>query len=275
MIYAQVREGQYIGAAKAASRRVSASVTNLVTASAAVYRVIGNPMSKKALIIEDDKDLAELLAMELSDLGFESDIELHGADAALRALARNYALILLDLNLPGMNGLEICKQIRELDKNTPIIILTANAHDVSKILLIELGADDYLTKPFNPLELKARIKAILRRSANQQGLDQPSRLFRFRNLEVDREKRRVRVKGELVDLTRREFEILETLISSPGRPFSRAELVTEAYGSNVSGYEYSLSSHINRLREKLEEDTSKPEYIITVRGVGYCFADTE
>ncbi len=231
-------------------------------------------MTKKALIIEDDEHLAELLSLEVRDLGFESDRCENGQDGFMRAVSGHYNFVLLDLNLPGMDGIEVCKQIRERNKIVPIIVITARAEDISKILLIELGADDYLTKPFNPLELKARIKAVLRRTERSEPNSGQQTVFSSKDLVVEFEKRRVTLRGANVELTKREFDILAALISKPGRPFTRSELSSVSYGYEVTGYDQSVSSHINRLREKLEDNPAEPVYILTVRGVGYCFSDS-
>lgn len=229
-------------------------------------------MKKKGLVIEDDEHLVELLTYNVKDLGYELDSAHEGELGLAKAQLNDYAFILLDLNLPDIEGVEVCKRIRSEDRDVPIVVITARADDVSKVLLIEIGADDYLTKPFNHLELKARIKAILRRT-ERAPQEQIEDVFTFRELTIDFEKRRVSIGEKAVELTVREYEILRTLASCPGRPFSRSELSAAAYGYDVSGYGKSISSHINRLRAKIEPDPENPQYLLTVRGVGYCLSD--
>ncbi len=232
---------------------------------------------KKLLLIEDDAHLTELLVLDAQELGFEIDTASSGAEGLTKALNNEYSLILLDLHLPDLDGIEICKRVRQKNESVPIIVLTARADDVSKVLLIELGADDYLTKPYNNLELRARIKAVMRRSdssRNAASADTEAEVFEYGDLKIDFEKRRVSVKGVVVDLTARQYDIITTLASRPGRPFSRSELCTAVYGHEVVGYDVSVSSHINRLRAKIEPNPEEPIYVLTVRGVGYCLSDS-
>ena len=233
---------------------------------------------KKVLLIEDDEHLAELLTLDVEELGFSLDVATNGTDGLEKALSGQYELLLLDLHLPDMEGVEVCKRIRSENTVLPIIVITARADDLSKVLLIELGADDYLTKPYNALELKARIKAVLRRSARGEvgaagGGEESASSFSYKGLHIDFEKRRVTINDEPIELTARQFDILKVLASKPGRPFSRSELTNAVYGYDVVGYDVSVSSHINRLRSKIEPNPEEPIYVITVRGVGYCMSD--
>jgi len=230
-------------------------------------------MANKALIIEDDVNIVELVQLEVGDLGYELDSATDGVLGVEMATSDNYAFVLLDIMLPELEGVEVLKQIRAVKPNMPVLMLTARTDDTSKVLLLELGADDFISKPFNPLELKARIKAVLRRNA--RSADSPTEVFRFKDLEVDLSKRRVSVRGEEVVLTATEYEILAFLMANPGKPLTRGEINNALYGHDVFGYEKSISSHINRIRTKIEVSLNDPEYILTVRGVGYCFSDKE
>lgn len=231
-------------------------------------------MKRKGLIIEDDRELAELVVLELGDIGFQVEMAHDGALGLEMALQNDYAFVVLDIMLPGLDGVEVCKAIREKNKSLPIVMLTAKTDDLSKILLLELGADDYMTKPFNPLELKARLKAVLRRAGNTESADN-SETLSFKGLEINFLKRRVMLNGQVLEFTPREYDLLFLLASEPGRPFSRAELNERVYGMQVSGYEKSVTSHINRIRQKIEPNIEQPTFIRTVRGIGYCFVDPD
>lgn len=226
------------------------------------------------LLAEDDPDLSDLLSLHLSDLGYRIDVVADGALALQKALGQAYALIILDLMLPGMNGLEVCKQLRASQRPTPILMLTAKSEEVDKILGLEVGADDYMTKPFSIRELIARIRALLRRVE----LDQPETVAGevvFGDLLIEPSKRKVRVAGEPVDLTAKEFDLLSLFAQHPGRAFSRQELLDKVWGYQYAGYSHTVNSHINRLRSKIEPDPASPRYVQTVWGVGYRFAEAE
>lgn len=226
---------------------------------------------KKALIIEDNDELVELLCEPIRQLGFTNiDRAADGATGVKLAVAGGYTVIILDILLPELDGIEVCKQIREKDKNVPILVLSALADEVNVALLLELGADDYIVKPFRELELKARIKTILRR--RNLGNSEYEILV-FDDLKIDLVRRKVELAGEPVDLTAREFDLLALLASNPAKPFTRDELNEQLYGHPVTGYDHSVTSHINRIRTKLEPDPANPKYLLTVRGVGYCFAE--
>lgn len=232
-------------------------------------------MRKKALIVEDDPDVRQVVAEQLALIDFESDTAADGVTGSKMAIDEHYDLLVLDLNLPRLEGVEVCKQVREHKKNMPIIILSTRDDEMSKVLLLELGADDYVSKPFSAAEFKARVKAVLRRTENQADVEGESgkENFTFKDLSIDFIRRRVSLNGAAVDLTAREFDLLAKLVSDPGRPFSREELNQELYGYDISAYEKSINSYINRIRAKLEPNAAEPIYILTVRGVGYCFSD--
>jgi DNA-binding response OmpR family regulator len=230
---------------------------------------------KRILIIEDDLDMAEIVKLHLEELEYEVDIIADGEAGLKRALEQSYDLLILDLMLPGFNGLQICKKVRETNSDTSIIMLTRKSTDVDKVLGLELGADDYLTKPFSILELVARVKAHLRRVDNnsRKTTEQVQESISIGDLVIDPEKRRVLLKGEVLALTATEFELLTFLAVKPGRPFSRSELLEAIWEYNTSAYENTVSTHINRLRGKIEDDPASPSYILTVWGVGYRFAE--
>jgi len=232
---------------------------------------------RKILIIEDDEDIAGLLLLHLQDLGCVAVIEGNGKSGLEMALANPYDLIILDLNLPGMEGLEVCRQLRAEKKLIPILMLTARAEIVDKVLGLELGADDYLTKPFSIHELLARVKVILRRMEHLtpvQPIELPARIV-IGDLVIEQAKRKVMLRKKPIDLTVKEFELLLAFAGHPGRCYSRQELLEEIWGYKFQGYEHTVNAHINRLRAKIEEDPSTPKYIQTVWGIGYKFAELD
>lgn len=188
------------------------------------------------------------------------------------ALEKDYDLILLDLTLPSMDGVEICKRLRT-QKATPVIMLTAKSEEIDRVLGLEIGADDYITKPFSIRELLARIKAVLRRTDNQKETvtEEESTAMSFEGLQIDVDKRKVLLHGKKVELSPKEFELLVLMASNPGRNYSRTELLNIIWGYNFDGYEHTVNSHINRLRAKIESDMAHPNYILTTWGVGYKF----
>jgi len=232
-------------------------------------------MSGKALIIEDNDEVAEVVKVPVEELGYQLERAADGDTGLQMALESDYAFVLLDMKLPGLDGMEVCKRIRAESNEIPIIMLTTVGDSVTKVVMLELGADDYITKPFEILELKARIKAVLRRTSrsttNAKGDN--SAILKFDELEIDLEKRKVSVNGEAAELTAREFDILEILASRPGYPFTREDLIEATYGEAVLGYDQSINSHINRIRRKIEPNQEKPKFVLTVRGVGYSFAE--
>lgn len=232
-------------------------------------------MSRQVLVIEDDADIAELVRLQVSGLSCDVKVSNHGRAGLEEALSRPYDLVILDLMLPGADGLEICRRLRAEPRYTPILMLTARSTELDRVLGLEMGADDYLTKPFSVLELTARVKAIFRlvdTLANPPA-DGP-RTVQVKALHIDIDKREVSVRGTPICLTAKEFQLLLYFASNPGRVFSRAQLLDQVWGYSHSGYEHTVSSHINRLRAKIELDPNEPEYIQTVWGVGYKFCNT-
>lgn len=230
-------------------------------------------MSRRILVVEDNVDLARLVSLHLRDLGCQVESVDDGAKALARARAGDIDLIVLDLMLPGMDGLELCRQLRGERSYTPILMLTAKSSELDRVVGLEVGADDYLTKPFSVRELLARVKAIFRRMEAIAGELAPGRPLRFDGLHVDPDRREVRLEGRPVDLTAKEFDLLVQFASHPGRVYTRSQLLDLVWGYSHSGYEHTVNSHINRLRRKLEEETTQPRYILTVWGVGYKFND--
>ncbi len=237
-----------------------------------------NENSKTVLIIEDDQNIADLVEIHLDDLGYKLRWEGDGESGLSTALQNDYALIILDLMLPKLEGFEVCKRIRAKDKQTPILMLTSKSEELDKVLGLELGADDYMTKPFSIRELIARIKAILRRmdvaGKSNQPEEQDSRIA-YEGLAIDFGKRKVTLDDSTVSLTVKEFDLLALFARNPGRTYNRQELLDLVWGYQFIGYEHTVNSHINRLRNKIEEDSANPKYIRTVWGVGYRFAEPE
>jgi DNA-binding response OmpR family regulator len=229
-------------------------------------------VSDPVLIVEDDKNTASLVALYLEKEGFRA-IQAYDGQQALE-LARRYnpAFIILDLMLPKVDGWGVCKELRR-SSDVPILILTAREDEMDRVIGLSLGADDYLIKPFSPRELVARVKAILRRAKP----DRPKSTgpFTYRDLHLDAEKYRVSLKGQPVSLTASEFKLLNVLIAAPGRAFLRGELLNHLYPGGEAVIDRVIDVHISNLRQKIEEDPSKPQYILTVRGIGYKFADGE
>lgn len=230
---------------------------------------------EKILLIEDDPHIGELVSIHLKDLNCEVEISTDGRDGYEKASTGNYNLIVLDIMLPGMNGLEVCRQLRADKVNTHILMLTARSEEIDKVIGLEIGADDYLTKPFSIREFIARVKAILRRvnTTNIENTSAPVKSIAVENLTIDLEKRKVHFNKNKLDLTPKEFDLLVLMISNPGRVYSRSDLLDQIWGYNFSGYEHTVNSHINRLRSKIEPDINNPKYILTSWGVGYKFND--
>lgn len=228
---------------------------------------------KRVLIVEDDPHIAELLRMHLHDEGYAV---VHAADghAGVRELERgNWDALILDLMLPGVDGLDICRRARAMTRYTPIIIISARSSEVHRILGLELGADDYLAKPFSVLELVARVRALLRRTdALARHARGDSGRLALGNLSIDPIERQVQVEGKPVELTPREFDLLYFFARHPGRVFSRLELLNQVWGYQHDGYEHTVNTHINRLRIKVEANAAEPRSILTVWGRGYKLA---
>ena len=237
----------------------------------------GTPSEATILVIEDDPDIADLLHIHLSDLGYALDQADDGKTGLDKALRGHYALVILDLMLPELDGLEVCKRIRAQDPYLPILMLTAKAEELDKVLGLELGADDYLTKPFSIRELIARVKALFRRIEIDQENRQRDAMqpLRFGDLTLEPDKRKVTLRDQTIELTAKEFDLLMLFAQHPGRAYSRQELLDLVWGYQYAGYSHTVNTHINRLRSKIEDDPSAPRYIKTVWGLGYRFAEPE
>jgi len=229
---------------------------------------------RRILLVEDEQDIADLIALHLGDLCNEIVTARDGHEGMRLALAEDWSVILLDLRLPGPDGLEICRAIRRERSYQPILMLTSKSSELDRVLGLETGADDYLVKPFSVLELAARVKAIFRRVDNLQrpAADAHQRPFNAGPINIDPACRHVTLSGRPIELTAREFDLLEHFVRHPGRVFRRAELLDQVWGYGHEGYEHTVNSHINRLRSKIEDNPSRPEMIVTVWGVGYKFA---
>jgi DNA-binding response OmpR family regulator len=228
----------------------------------------------KVLLIEDDHDIARLLTLHLHDLGCAVSTCYNGRQGLARAVdGTAWQLMVLDLNLPDISGLEICQQVRASESYTPILMLTARASESDRVKGLEIGADDYLTKPFSVVELIARVKAIFRRV--EQLARKPVlqlRTLQVADLLLDLDQREARRAGTLLDLTAKEFDLLAYFMQRPSQVFSRAQLLDRVWGTTHDTFEHTVNSHINRLRSKLEPDPAQPRYIMTVWGVGYRFS---
>jgi DNA-binding response OmpR family regulator len=225
-------------------------------------------MATELLLVEDDDAIADAVALHLSAAGFAVHRVADGL-AAMRAIDRRaWSLVLLDLTLPGADGWDICRHLRTRHAQVPVIILSARSAEVHRVLGLELGADDYMAKPFSMLEMVARVRALLRRVQQKQ---QPADELQFGGLRLDPLRREVRRGSEAVALTLREFDLLHFLALHAGQVFTRADLLDRVWGSAFDGYEHTVNSHINRLRTKIEHDPQAPRWIQTVWGVGYRF----
>ena len=233
-------------------------------------------MTRSVLIIEDNPAIAELVSMQVTDLGMAPVLANRGDDGLARFRQGGIDLVVLDLMLPGLDGLAVCREIRTAPDYVPVLILTAKSTELDRVLGLEMGADDYLTKPFSVAELGARIKALFRRvdalSARATAASE-NREITVDGLRIDPLRRRVFVKDAEVELTAREFDLLWHFASHRGRVFSRAQLLDAVWGYNHQGYEHTVNTHINRLRNKIETDPAEPLYVQTVWGVGYRFQD--
>ena len=227
-------------------------------------------MSRKVLVVDDEKLIVKGLRFSLEQDGMEVDCAYDGEEALEKAKAGEYDIILLDLMLPKMDGLEVCQQIREFS-NVPIIMLTAKGEDMDKILGLEYGADDYVTKPFNILEVKARIKAIIRRAGSNQNKQEKAKTVEVGELKLDCVGRHVFISGKEINLTAKEFDVLELLVFNPNKVYSRENLLNIVWGYEYPGDVRTVDVHIRRLREKIEANPSEPKYVHTKWGVGYYF----
>lgn len=224
-------------------------------------------MGKKVLVVDDEKLIVKGIRFSLEQDGMEVDSAFDGEEALEKARAGQYDMILLDVMLPKLTGFEVCQQIREFS-NVPIVMLTAKGDDMDKILGLEYGADDYITKPFNILEVKARIKAIMRRMGAKE---KTAKTVEYGELNLDCESRRVYIAGREMNLTAKEFDVLELLVLNPNKVYSRENLLKLVWGADYPGDVRTVDVHIRRLREKIETNPSEPKYVHTKWGVGYFF----
>jgi len=230
---------------------------------------------EKILIIEDDADISGLLEIHLSDMGYAIDRCANGNAGLDKAISETYSLIVLDIMLPGLDGFDICRTLRNKGNQTPILMLTARSEEIDKVVGLEIGADDYLTKPFSIRELTARVKAILRRVSItvERGNDERGFVLETDDFYLDVDRRLVKVKGESKELSPKEFDLLVLLSSNHGKTYTRPQLLSLVWGYEFDGFEHTVNSHINRLRSKIELDQQNPEFVLTTWGVGYRFKD--
>ncbi|HYW94127.1 MAG TPA: response regulator transcription factor [Bacteroidales bacterium] len=230
---------------------------------------------KHVLVIEDDHDIVDLLNIHLKDMNCSVDVAYDGATGQELAMENKYDLIVMDIMLPYIDGNSITRKIRALDVYTPIMMLTAKTEEIDKVIGLESGADDYLTKPFGIREFIARVKAIFRRSEQDERLNAIPNMQNIKvgQLKIDVGKRKITLDNKRIELTPKEFDLLVLLASHPGKSYSRDQLLSEVWGYEFAGYEHTVNSHINRLRSKIEPDLSDPIYILTTWGVGYRFND--
>ena len=233
-------------------------------------------MPSSILVAEDQADIRDLIVLNLQQAGYAVTAVADGHAALSSQLERASDLLLLDLMMPGLDGLEVCKALRARGHATPILMLTAKSTELDRVLGLELGADDYLTKPFSMAELLARVKALLRRAELLRAAQAPgvsAVVVHNGELEVEPARREVRVGGKALEFTALEFDLLLYFAQHPGRVFSRAQLLNAVWGYSHEGYEHTVTTHINRLRAKLEADPLQPRFILTVRGAGYRMRD--
>jgi DNA-binding response OmpR family regulator len=231
-------------------------------------------VARRILVVEDNLDLADLLVMHLHEAGYAVQKVGNGFAALKRFEEEPFDLVILDLMLPDLDGLDICRRLRARPDYLPILMLTAKSSEFDRVLGLEVGADDYLTKPFSIRELLARIKALFRRvDALAETPAQPLKVMQFEGLTIDPARRRVLVNSQEVHLTSREFDLLAHFATHPGLVYSRAQLLDLVWGYGHDGYEHTVNSHINRLRAKIESTPAAPRFILTVWGVGYKFAE--
>ncbi len=229
---------------------------------------------KHILMIEDDANILELVDIHLKDIHCTTTKATNGTDGIKHALKKSFDLIILDIMLPDIDGIEICKKLKAENISTPIMMLTARSEEIDKVIGLETGADDYLTKPFSIRELIARVKAILRRTEiNKNAQHISDKIVSCGEITIDPQKRKVMVRLTKIDLTPKEFDLLYLFITNPGKSYSRENLLNIVWGYEFSGYEHTVNSHINRLRTKIESDLNNPQYILTTWGIGYRFTD--
>lgn len=231
-------------------------------------------LMKNVLIVEDNKDIANLIQLHLSDSGCQTVISEDGLAAVKQTQAQNFDLVILDLMLPKLDGLEVCRTIRQQPRYTPILMLTSKSSELDRIVGLEVGADDYVTKPFSIRELLARVKAQFRREEAANTHEHTEHEISYDGLSINPDNRMVTLQGKKVELTAKEFDLLYKFAQNPGRVFSRTQLLDSVWGYGHEGYEHTVNSHINRLRSKIEEKPALPNFIMTVWGIGYKFNDT-
>ena len=227
-------------------------------------------MPKKVLVVDDEKLIVKGIRFSLEQDGMEVDCAYDGEEALNKAKSNSYDMILLDIMLPKMDGFEVCQAIREFS-DMPIVMLTAKGDDMDKILGLEYGADDYITKPFNILEVKARIKAIMRRTSPARQQAAQASVIEKGDLKLDCESRRLFINGTEINLTTREFELLEIMVKNENKVYSRENLLNLVWGKEYPGDVRTVDVHVRRLREKIETNPSEPKYVHTKRGVGYYY----
>lgn len=227
-------------------------------------------MAKKVLVVDDEKLIVKGIRFSLEQDGMEVDCAYDGEEALRLATENSYDMILLDIMLPRMDGFEVCQQIREFS-TVPIVMLTAKGDDMDKILGLEYGADDYITKPFNILEVKARIKAIMRRTSPNARKEESAKIVENGDLRLDCESRRLFILGKEINVTAREFDLLAILVLNPNKVYSREKLLNLVWGSEYPGDVRTVDVHVRRLREKIEVSPSDPKYVHTKWGVGYYY----
>lgn len=230
----------------------------------------------RVLIIEDDREISDLISIHLKDMELEVSQSYDGKDGLLKAVNEKFDLIILDIRLPYMDGLEVCKKIRMEKIQSLVLILTSKSEEIDKVLGLEIGADDYLTKPFSIRELVARVKALLRRREMfmaSQETDVEDKELKIGDLMINEGMRKVQIRGEKIDLSPKEFDLLVLLASNPGKTYTRMQLLNKIWGYEFEGFEHTVNSHINRLRSKVEQNMHEPEYILTTWGVGYKFRE--
>ncbi len=229
-------------------------------------------MAKRVLVVDDEKLIVKGIRFSLEQDGMEVDCAYDGEEALNMAKEKEYDIILLDIMLPKLSGLEVCQQIRDFS-SVPIVMLTAKGDDMDKIMGLEYGADDYITKPFNILEVKARLKAIMRRTAKKEEKKEKDSFIERGELYLDCDGRRVYISGKEINLTAKEFDVLELLLLNPNKVYSRESLLKIVWGADYPGDVRTVDVHIRRLREKIEANPSEPKYVHTKWGVGYYYKD--
>lgn len=231
-------------------------------------------MNNKVLIIEDNSEIADLISLHLRDIQSSADVAADGQQGLKLFSDRKYDLVILDVMLPGIDGLDVCKRLRVMDPGVAVIMLTSKGTEPDLVLGLEAGADDYMVKPFSIPELQARVKAQFRRqSSSQKKIRSATTVIQAGELQIDVDKRQTFRKGVKIELTLKEFELLLHFATNPGRVYSRADLLNQLWEHSYEGYEHTVNSHISRLRNKIESNPAKPEYILTAWGIGYQFND--